>query len=251
MRYRKQRGESPDNGATVIERCNAPLLYEPGTSWGYGTSMDWAGKLVERLTGQTLEGYMEKHIWSPLDITDITFWPDKHPELKARQAHMSSRAADGSGIVKHGGFTLSTDGVEDCFGGHGALASMQDYFKVLQSLLADDEKLLKKEMTKTMFEPQLSEKSKEAQKYIWSKPELSMLFVGEFPSHVGLSWGVGGLLTRDDDEGWRKKNTLTWSGMPNLLWVCRQMHFRKRLLTNGLQSSLIVKLVFVECMAVR
>ena len=24
-----------------------PLMFEPGTRWQYGTSVDWAGKLVE------------------------------------------------------------------------------------------------------------------------------------------------------------------------------------------------------------
>ena len=163
---------------------------------------------------------MKEHIWSPLGITEITFWPDRFPELQSKKAEMSTRSADGSGRLEFGGFTLSTKWIEDCFGGHGVLASMPDYFKILQSLLADDEKLLKRETTRMMFEPQLSEKSRIAQNRVWSIPEASALFIGEFAANMPLDWGIGGLLTRDNDEGWRRKDTLMWSGMPNLLWVC-------------------------------
>lgn len=205
--------------STVVERCNVPLLYEPGTSWSYGTSIDWAGKLIERITGQTLEEYMKKTIWTPLGITDITFWPENRPDLKARAAHMSKRDRQGSGKVVHQGEIPSTRDVEDCFGGQGAYASMSDFFKILQSLLVDDEKLLRRETAAMMFEPQLSEASRQAQRHDTTRSAHSRLFVGEFPAHVGLDWGIGGLLTTDDDAGWRRKNSLIWSGMPNLFWV--------------------------------
>ena len=32
-----------------------PLLFEPGTQWLYGTSTDWLGRLVERVSGQSLD----------------------------------------------------------------------------------------------------------------------------------------------------------------------------------------------------
>ncbi|KAK3170351.1 hypothetical protein OEA41_009738 [Lepraria neglecta] len=95
---------------------------------------------------------------------------------------MSIRDANGSGKVVHEGPAInSTKRCTDCFGGHGAYASMPDYFKILMSLLLDDEKVLKKETTKMMFEPQLSEESIEAQKKLWTDPANTKLFVGEFP----------------------------------------------------------------------
>ena len=75
-RFRKQRGERIDSGRTVVERHSVPLLYEPGSGWSYGTATDWVGRMVGRLTGQTLEQYMKQNIRSLLGITDATFWPD-------------------------------------------------------------------------------------------------------------------------------------------------------------------------------
>jgi len=60
MRYRKDRNEEIGAGSTVPSFAGSSLLYEPGTKWLYSTSMDWAGKLVERTTGVTLEEYISK-----------------------------------------------------------------------------------------------------------------------------------------------------------------------------------------------
>jgi methyl acetate hydrolase len=52
---------------------NAPLLFDPGTGWEYGISTDWLGKLVEKVSGQTLEDYFRQHIFQPLGMTDAFF----------------------------------------------------------------------------------------------------------------------------------------------------------------------------------
>lgn len=205
-------------GETVEESFTQPLIYEPGTSWLYSTSIDWAGKLVERITGQTLEEYMKANIWRPLGIKDITFWPEKNPNMKSRMASMTIRDEETEKVI-HDPEGAKMPGSKDCFGGHGAFASMPDYFKILQSLLVDDERVLKRSTTAQMFQPQLTKKSQEAQKRLMAKPNTTMLFVGEFPKHVPLDWGIGGILTMEADEGWRGQNTLIWSGLPNLFWV--------------------------------
>lgn len=97
---------------------------------------------------------------------------------------------------------------------------MPDFLKILKSLLLDGERLLKTETAAQMFEPQLTKKSMEALQAHMGDPKENVGFVGEFPDHILLDWGLDGILTLDDDEGWRHKRTLIWSGMPNLSWVC-------------------------------
>ena len=228
QRYRKHTGNLKiATGETVEECCTQPLIYEPGTSWLYSTSVDWAGKLVERITGQTLEEFMRVNIWQPLGIKDITFWPEQRPDMETRMASMTVRD-ERTGKVMHDLDGAGIPGGKDCFGGHGASASMPDYFKILQSLLVDDEKLLKRSTTAQMFQPQLTKQSQEAQKELMAKPENTQLFVGEFPQRVPLDWGIGGILTREADDGWRGQYTMIWSGLPNLFWV-RSNAFRSLL----------------------
>ena len=50
-----------------------PLMTEPGTRWEYGTSIDWTGRLVEAVSGETLEAYFQKHILQPLGMTDTSY----------------------------------------------------------------------------------------------------------------------------------------------------------------------------------
>ena len=223
QRYRKHTANLKiATGATVEEACTHPLIYEPGTSWLYSTSLDWAGKLVERITGQTLEEYMKANMWRPLSMKDITFWPDQHTEMKTRMADMAVRDEQ-TGKAIHDPDGPPMPGGKDCFGGHGASASMPDYFKILQSLLIDDEKLLKRSTTAQMFQPQLTKEAQGQQKSVMANQEQTTLFVGEFPKHVPMDHGLGGILTREADKGWRGKHTMIWSGLPNLFWVCLKM----------------------------
>lgn len=62
---------------TVVESYNAPLAFAPGMSRTYGTGLDWTGVLVARLSGLDLETYYQRHIFGPLGINDITFWPER------------------------------------------------------------------------------------------------------------------------------------------------------------------------------
>ena len=50
-----------------------PLLFDPGTKWEYGTNVDWAGQVVESITGKRLGEVMAERIFEPCGITDMTF----------------------------------------------------------------------------------------------------------------------------------------------------------------------------------
>ena len=50
-----------------------PLAFDPGTAWQYGVGIDWAGKLLEAVTGETLDAYMRAHILEPLGMHDTGY----------------------------------------------------------------------------------------------------------------------------------------------------------------------------------
>src|SRR5262249_897451 len=50
-----------------------PLVFHPGPRWEYGTNIDWAGRLVERISGETLEDYFQQHVFRPLGMPDTSF----------------------------------------------------------------------------------------------------------------------------------------------------------------------------------
>ncbi|OTB03534.1 hypothetical protein M426DRAFT_321691 [Hypoxylon sp. CI-4A] len=200
---------------TVDEAFNLPLLFEPGEEYIYGTGIDRVGQLVEKLSGQSLEDYMRQNIWEPLGLRSTTFFPEKHPDIQARRVPISHRK-DPKGPVEEtseAGWFFA--GLEEPFGGQGLFSSMQDYSKLLYSLLVDDEKLLKKETTAQFFQPQLEPPAKASLLEKMEHPEWT---IGNFPVTNEYDWGLGGLLVDGDKHPHRKRGTLIWSGAANSYW---------------------------------
>ncbi|KAL6406111.1 beta-lactamase [Ilyonectria robusta] len=224
----------------VVDRFGCPLLFEPGSSWQYGGSVDWVGLGVARIVKTSLEEYCQQKIFAPLGITDTTFWPGRQPKLNARLASMIVRDSNVQGgqgkLFPYSGPSPGGEYVEE-FGGQGAYGTLPDFLKILQSLLADDEKLLKKETTAEMFKPQLNCESQKALQETFQTSDRSRLFVGEFPEHVRYDWGFGGLLTMQDvkvnELQWRNKGCMVWSGFPNLFWVGEKPPLQLQILRFG------------------
>src|SRR3546814_11173658 len=65
---------------------DVPLVHDPGTVWEYGTSTDWLGLLVERVSGLGLDEYIEQHVPGPLGMSDVTFDPSADQSADRRSA---------------------------------------------------------------------------------------------------------------------------------------------------------------------
>lgn len=50
-----------------------PLKYEPGERWHYSVAVDITGLIVQRLSGQPFDEYLQEHIFAPLDMGDTSF----------------------------------------------------------------------------------------------------------------------------------------------------------------------------------
>ena len=62
------------DAAGLLERLAAtPLLYQPGTVWEYGLSIDVIGLVVEALSGQSLGAFLEQRLFGPLGMVDTGF----------------------------------------------------------------------------------------------------------------------------------------------------------------------------------
>ncbi|KAF2823894.1 beta-lactamase/transpeptidase-like protein [Ophiobolus disseminans] len=219
----KYHGKRSSTSGKLLERYKAPLVFEPGTGWCYSPGIDYAGLLLERITGQSLESYMRANLWEPLDIQDATFFPSTRPDLKERMADQSGRTEDGK--LSFWSKTMpwqDDDGNEatDCMGGQGSFTTAEEYLKVIRAVLTadEDEKILKKSTVQEFFKPQLSEGSKAmlnaALQVDWMNNAM-----GGTPKHEIKDWGLGGmLLMSDDDETGMKAGTMLWNGYPNMIW---------------------------------
>jgi CubicO group peptidase (beta-lactamase class C family) len=59
----------------VVKRlATMPLNFNPGEAWEYGPATDVVGRLVEVISGMTLDEYLRKKIFEPLKMNDTHFY---------------------------------------------------------------------------------------------------------------------------------------------------------------------------------
>src|SRR6478735_8767141 len=92
-----------------------PLLFEPGSEFNYSVSTDVLGRLVEVLSGQTLDTFFEQRILGPLGMTDTAFHARDADRLAVlyqpglvRNDHLGATALSEPALLSGGGGLVST-----------------------------------------------------------------------------------------------------------------------------------------------
>ncbi|KAL8634973.1 MAG: hypothetical protein Q9226_009405, partial [Calogaya cf. arnoldii] len=141
----------------VEEAFSYPLGFQPGTSWMYSVGLDWAGKIIERVTSRTLGEHMHQRIFKPLGISEAQFYPVTREDLRPRMVDLNPQDPNGYGAAVVGGRGDVNSRAQGHFGGHGLFMPAFDYVKVLHSLLANDGKVLKPGTVDDIFQNHLSQ----------------------------------------------------------------------------------------------
>ncbi|KAK4172583.1 beta-lactamase/transpeptidase-like protein [Triangularia setosa] len=211
---------TPIGGSTVPDRCSYPLSFQPGKGWVYGTGLDWAGLLVEKLSGQKLDEYFQQHILLPLGVKrgEITFYPDRYETLKGRKAGMASRGKNK--LEWHG---LAAEPAEnEAMGGEAGFGSMEAYVAILADFLQpESSKLLRPEFQDLLFQGMLTEESKQVlnEGLKGDGRDWMVGWVNPVEGGARYDWSPAGLVTVEaGTEGKRKRGFVQWGGAFNLAW---------------------------------
>lgn len=212
----RRRGTKTKKDRTEVSRAYlVPLVFDPETRWSYGYGIDWAGVIVERLSGLTLDDYMRRNIWTPLGMNDTSFHPRDLLHLRERIPGMTIRDEDGKlGPADGDTQTRSFSVVRDA-GGGGSASTANDYIKLLISILRNDESILKKPTVDYMFQPQLKDPSHLRKMH--ANPEAFGL-AGNIPPGLKVDFGLGGILNQEMLPTGRSAGGMQWGGYPNLFW---------------------------------
>jgi len=218
LKYQSHLNLTPNTGPDVISRFSYPLIFQPGTAWCYGSGIDWAGLVIERLTKSTLEEYMKAHIWEPLGLKTMTFFPSRKEGLEERVPVLSVRGSDGKLYPFKEPF-LNT-GATGCFGGSGGYSTLGEYRIFLLSLLRNDSTLLPPSSIDLLFTPQLTPPQAASFKAFLLGP-MGAFFIGEFlPEKHVHDFGFGGVVFVEAySDGRRKAGALSWGGVANTFWM--------------------------------
>ena len=80
-----------------------PLKFHPGTHWNYGLSTDIVGRLVEIMSGERFDDYLQGEIFGPLGMTDTGFFvPEESAERFSRALPVPAGAAPRAGRDRPG-----------------------------------------------------------------------------------------------------------------------------------------------------
>jgi CubicO group peptidase (beta-lactamase class C family) len=66
----------------VSRVARLPLAHQPGEVWEYGHSADVLGRVIEIVSGQPLDQFLDSRVFKPLGMVDTGFWVA--PEKRAR-----------------------------------------------------------------------------------------------------------------------------------------------------------------------
>lgn len=222
-----------------IGDISKPLVLMPGQGWIYGTGLDWAGLVLERVTGQGLGEYMQVHVFDPLTMSDTGFWPEKLPQTASRSVAWCRRRAGSSTLEPTERITPATHEMES--GGGGLYSTARDCARFLGSFL--DGRLVSEATMRLMFSPQLNAVQRKALNETVYRPNPQRAMGTGFPKGLKLDHGISGVINMEDVPGKRLKGSLTWGGICNSRWwIDRQTGIAAVFIVNILDTGDAVRL---------
>jgi CubicO group peptidase (beta-lactamase class C family) len=133
-----RRADLPRGGSLderVKRLAKLPLNFQPGTQWEYspGTGFDTLGRIVEILSGMSLEKFFQTRIFEPLGMKDTFFTVPANRRADQAIAYTKNDAGQ---LVRPNAPAAALEPAGDYFSGSGGLTgSTQDYLLFAQMLL--------------------------------------------------------------------------------------------------------------------
>ena len=192
-----------------------PLLFDPGEQWDYGIGIDWAGKMVEAVSGQRLGQYMKENLFDPLGMGDTAFRVS--PEMQERLATVHVRGEDGAWVPME--FMVEQD-PEFEMGGGGLYSTVGDYLKFIRMILnkgaAKGHRVLKPETVDAMSVNSIDDNR--VVNLATAMPPYSN--DAEFFPGMEKTWGLTFMINNEEAPTGRTAGSLAWAGLANsYFWI--------------------------------
>ena len=197
-----------------LSELDMPLLFDPGDGWAYGASTRVLGTLVETVSGQKLDAFLEARILGPLGMPDTTYAvpQSNYPRVVAVNAR-----ANGAYTERPVGGTLPANVAGD----GGLYSTAGDYAQFVRMLLnggrAGSTRLLNERTVRAMFQNHTGKVVVPLQR------STSQTLSRDFPLGAGEdNWGLGFQLAQPKARkaNSRASGSGTWAGIFNThFWI--------------------------------
>jgi CubicO group peptidase (beta-lactamase class C family) len=187
-------------GENLRRIATVPLLYEPGTAWGYSLAIDVLGALIEQVYGAPLDVAVGQLVTGPLRMADTGFIArDAHRVATAYvngtpQPHLLQEGETVSPFEGAVGIPYSPARIFDSqafpSGGAGMAGTAGDFLRLLEALRQGGGGLLPSEMVAEMGRDQTNGY--------------------ELPDAPGFGFGLGFSVLRDRTQAVSPESNGTW-----------------------------------------
>jgi CubicO group peptidase (beta-lactamase class C family) len=191
-----------------------PLVNEPGAQWTYGASTRVLGDVIEKVTGERIDAYLEKHILGPLGMRDTTYTVP--PAKYARVVTTNQRA---NGAIRE---TQNPDPIPATIRGDGGLfGTAADYSRFVQMILNRGQ-LGGVRILKESTVAEVSKNQTGAVK-VRLQPSADLLRSRPYPLGAGEDvWGLGFQIAapKSPNPSMRSPGSMSWAGINNTFyWI--------------------------------
>jgi len=193
----------------------APLVFEPGSRWGYGISYGWLGKAIEAISGVSLDENLKKYLCNPLELDQTSFNPSQ--SSRNTLAPVYFRDSDGAYSNISSKITIGLNPFQ--YGGGGLTSTLIDYLKILRFLLNSMKLDTRRSFVPQIFRNQIGNLG------IPSLKSFNKGLASDYDIYPNIekSWGYGLLLNNQPLKTGRSADSGSWAGVLNTyFWVdCR------------------------------
>ncbi|MEM7077940.1 MAG: serine hydrolase domain-containing protein [Pseudomonadota bacterium] len=128
--------EAKDLDEWAAKIAELPLKFEPGAQWHYSIAVDVTGLVVQRISGQSFDEYLEEHIFEPLDMDDTFFSVPKDKLSRFLPNHyIDPKTGELTQIPTGGeGAMQNYQNVTLFSGGGGLVSTTEDYMKFAEAV---------------------------------------------------------------------------------------------------------------------
>ncbi|MGE0487233.1 MAG: serine hydrolase domain-containing protein [Gammaproteobacteria bacterium] len=205
----------PSIATCKFDSLKAPLVFDPGERWEYGIGIDWAGRIVEMVSGMSLADYLDRHFFQPLGMGDTAFV--LREDMASRLVQAAARSPTGElGVLD---FEFPSD-ADFHMGGGGLYSTGPDYLRFTRMILnggaLDGARILKEETVKLMGQNAIGDIV--VPPFESDNPAMA-LSADLFPGQIAR-WGLSFVLNTEAIPGCRAAWSLAWAGVHNtFFWI--------------------------------
>ncbi|MEK9722478.1 MAG: serine hydrolase domain-containing protein [Rhodospirillaceae bacterium] len=194
-----------------------PLGFDPGARWEYGINIDWAGKVLEAVTGETLEHYLRTKVLEPLGMASTGYVLTA--SMRERLSGVHRR--DAAGTIHADVLEVPDPQDPRTFTGGGQMfGTVSDYARFMRMILNEGEldgvRVLAADTVRSMAQNHMGDI------LVGTMPAAIPEHTCPFDLYPGVpkQWGLSFMINMEDLPGRRRAGSLAWGGLRNTyFWI--------------------------------